>query len=191
MKLILVILIFTSLILSCNSNKVESTNKLLQQIVMQEENLTPTVDIKNFTLLSANLEAEKADAIEILKVKRNWPLAMQKKDSALFEKILAKQFIIRGEDEFLNRADYIKDRIHGTWTIDTVRYQNLVLQFFGDMAVLTYRNTLDGTDADGKPDIEHYTWADMYTKENGGWKILSSHCIDAKIEYPAIIHLEK
>lgn len=58
----------------------------------------------------------------------------------------------------------------GTWTIDTVKYENLVLQFLGDVAVLTYRNSVKGTDDIGKAVTEHYCWADFYFKESGKWK---------------------
>lgn len=175
---------FAVCLISCQQDKqTAAPGKDFVQVVIEVENTTPTVDIPNFTLISNNPEAERADAIEILKVKRQWPLAMQQKDSALFESILAKNFSFRADDEFFNRSDYIKDRVAGTWEIDTVRYENLALQFFGETALLTYRNTLNGADEKGQPNIEHYTWADMYTRENGAWKILGSHCIDARVEY--------
>ena len=140
-------------------------------------------NIKNFDLITNNVKADSTDAKEIMQVKRKLPLAMQGKDSALFNEILAKGFTMRGEKEFLNRSDYIKNRVAGTWTIDTVKYQNLALQFFGDIAVLTYRNILNGTDDFGKADTEYYSWADIYIKENGKWKIGAIHNIDARIEY--------
>ncbi len=59
----------------------------------------------------------------------------------------------------------------------------MVLQFFGEIAVLTYRNILKGTDDFGKPDIEYYSWADIYVKENGKWKAAGGHLIDQRIEY--------
>jgi len=157
---------------------------LFQQININEENITPTVDIKSFVLITNDPIKDSMEAREILKVKRNFPLAMQQKDSSLFEQILATGFIFRADDEFFNRADYIKNRIHGTWTIDTVQFENLALQFFGEVAVLTYKNSLNGSDDAGRPNLEKYTWADMYVNQQGKWKLLSVHCIDTKIEYP-------
>ena len=60
------------------------------QMTISENNVTPTVDIKNFVLISDNVEAELGDAKEIMKVKRNFPLAMQTKNETLFNAILAK-----------------------------------------------------------------------------------------------------
>ncbi|MEP6713193.1 MAG: nuclear transport factor 2 family protein [Ferruginibacter sp.] len=186
MKSLLAVLVSSfTFISSCNNKTTaDKGHKIVTQIIIKEANTTPTVDIKNFTLITNNVKADSTEAIEILKVKRNWPLAMQRKDSALFESILAKDFTFHAGYEFYaNRTDYISNRITGTWTIDTVRYHNLVLQFFGTTALLTYYNTLNGTDSVGRPDVEHYWWADIYTKENGQWKILAAHEIDARIDY--------
>jgi ketosteroid isomerase-like protein len=179
------IFIFGIIILSSCNNRETFKQEDYQQIIIKEPNLTPTVDIKDFTLISNNLKQDSIDAIEILKVKRNLPLAMQMKNKALFESILSKNFTYRGEDEFYkNSQDYIQNRINATWTIDTVRFQNLTLQFFGETAVLTYRNTLKGTDDYGKSDIENYDWADIYVNENGKWKIGAIHEIESRITYP-------
>ncbi|MGB5008075.1 MAG: nuclear transport factor 2 family protein [Ferruginibacter sp.] len=179
------ILILLFMICGCKAPVIPVTaSGSFQQIKINEENITPTVDIKSFVLITNDRAKDSMEAREIMKVKRNFPLAMQQKDSSLFEQILATGFIFRADDEFFNRADYIQNRIHGTWSIDTVRYENLALQFFGEMAVLTYKNSLNGSDDAGRPNLEKYTWADMYVKEHGKWKLLSVHCIDTKIEYP-------
>jgi ketosteroid isomerase-like protein len=179
------IFIFGIIILSSCNDRETFKQEDYQQIKIKEPNLTPTVDIKDFTMISNNLKQDSIDAIEILKVKRNLPLTMQKKNKALFESILSKNFTYRGEDEFYkNSQDYIQNRVNATWTIDTVRFQNLTLQFFGEIVVLTYRNTLKGTDDNGKFDIENYNWADIYVKENGKWKIGAIHEIESRITYP-------
>ncbi|MBK7738744.1 MAG: nuclear transport factor 2 family protein [Saprospiraceae bacterium] len=189
MKLIVALLIcIWTFCFGCNDNesKFETDNKFVQTSIA-EENLTPTVDIDHFVLISNNTEAQIKDAKEILKVKRNFPLAMQTKDESLFNKILAKNFAFRAEDEFYNRADYIKDRTTCTDTVTAVKYENLVLQFFGDIGVLTYRNIVENkgilhdTIAMDKNWNEYMTWADIYVKEEGIWKIGSVH----QIEYRA------
>lgn len=168
----------------CTQNNSNVSNYI--QVNIKEANTTPTVDIKDFTLVSNNLIADSIEAIEIMQVKRNLPLAMQKHDSLLFESILSKNFTFRAQNEFFNRTDYIANRVHGTWTIDTVKFKNLVLQFFNQTAILTYTNILNGTDDNGKPDTEYYSWADIYLKENGKWKIAGVHEIESRIEYPKL-----
>ena len=178
----LLLLLFIGISFGCIQNNFTISNYI--QVSIKEANTTPTVDIKDFTLISNNLIVDSIEAIEIMRVKRNFPLAMQRHDSLLFESILSKNFTFRAQNEFFNRTDYIANRVHGTWTIDTVKFKNLVLQFFNQTAILTYRNILNGTDDNGKPDIEYYSWADMYLKENGKWKLAGVHEIESRIEYP-------
>ncbi len=173
-----------TLISACNEKNASTVeDKKYVQLTIKENNITSTIDIKNFILITNNAEAEIADAKEIMQVKQKAPLAMQKKDSILFNEILAKKFIFRAEDGFFNRNEFIRNRVAATWTIDTVKYENLVLQFFGDVALLTYRNIVKGTDDFGKADTEHYCWADIYIKENGKWKAGAGYVIDQRIDY--------
>lgn len=178
-------LLFIFFVAACTQSKSPTGTFEYKQITIKEANATPTVNIKEYTLITSNKNRDSADAIEILELKRKLPLAMQGKDSVLFESILSKNFTYRGEDEFYkNKEDYIHNRIHASWTIDTVKYQNLVLQFFDGIAILTYRNTLNGTDDKGKAEIEHYSWTDIYVKENNKWKIKGIHEIESRVEYP-------
>jgi len=169
---------------SCD-NRPNETEREFQQIFLSDpdSSSTPTVLIPGLTFVTDNLEIEKKDALEILKLKHRLPLAMQTKNRDLFEDILAKGFTFRAETEFFNRADYISNRVSGTWTIDTVKFENLVLQLFDKKALLTYKNTLKGTDDKGNIDIENYSWADIYVKQGDNWKVLGIHEIDSRIEY--------
>jgi len=119
----------------CNEKTPSEIKIKYEQVVIKEENNTPTVDIANYTLITDGVTDRKADAREILQVKRKWPLAMQTKDRALFNSILAKNFTFKGSDQFYNREDYITDRVaDANWKITAVKYENMVLQFFGEFA---------------------------------------------------------
>ena len=86
-------------------------------------------------------------------------------------------FTFRGESEFFNRADYIRDRTTGEGRVKTADYQNLVLQFFGEVAMLTYRNIVE--DEPGGPGSwkAEMIWSEMFVKEDGRWKGASLHQI--------------
>ena len=182
MKYFIVTLFSIVVIIGCNDNKTDEVNKpndtkqageVKQYIqVGFKVNLnTPTVGIDNYTLITNDLQRDSSDAQAIIRAKVILPLAMQKHDESLFDSVLSKNFISQGEDEFFNRKEYIQDRVNGKWMIWDVQYENLVLEFFGDIAVLTYRNTVKEKDEAGKQQIYHWTWADIWVKENGNWKI--------------------
>lgn len=176
-----------AILLICTScdRKPNETKKEFQEVYISDPDSvsTPTVLIPGLTLITDNFELGRNDALKILQLKHHLPLAMQTKNRDLFEDVLATDFTFRAENEFFNRADYIDNRVSGSWTIDTVRFENLVLQLFDTKALLTYKNTLKGTDDKGKADIEKYSWADIYVKQGDSWKILMIHEIDSRIEY--------
>ena len=93
------------------------------------------------------------------------------------ERILACEFVFRAEEEFFDRAAYIRDRVAEHDTGGHVRYENLVLQFLGDMALLTYRDHVRSVDSLIYAP-EHMSWADIYVKEDDHWKIRASYRIE-------------
>jgi Domain of unknown function (DUF4440) len=103
-------------------------------------------------------------------------------DRLLFDAILARDFTFRAEDEWYERDAYIRERVESREGVEAVRYENLVLQFFGPIAVLTYRNVVKHTDMLGKPDTLRLSWADVFVQEQGKWKIGGSHLITLAVE---------
>jgi ketosteroid isomerase-like protein len=138
------------------------------------------VDISSYVLITADLEADRADAEAIMRLRAKLPQAVQTKDAALFDRILARGFTFRAADEFWNREQYIRARVKEPETVGAARYENLVLQLFGDVAVSTYRNIVQLTDPSGKPETLYMTWASVYVKEDREWKIGAVHMIDKK-----------
>ncbi len=149
-----------------------------------ETNNTPNVDIKKYTLITRPGEDRSVDASEILKVKRKWPLAMQSQKAGDFDSILSQHFIFTDNGKLLNRADYIKNRTATSdWVITHVVYNNLTLQFFGETALLTYNNEVTNKkNSSQEVEMEYISWADVYQKENGHWKIASAHVVDFRME---------
>jgi ketosteroid isomerase-like protein len=131
-------------------------------------------------LITANVEADRADAEAIMRLRANLPLAVQTKDAVLFDRILARGFTFRAADEFWNREQYIRSRVEEPEQVGSARYENLVLQLFGEVAVSTYRNVVQLRDASGKAETLYMTWASVYVKEGGEWKIGAVHMIDKK-----------
>jgi ketosteroid isomerase-like protein len=188
MKYFIFPLLISTVLLGCkeNENAVPGTpvattktaeNKKFIQVTRRIDNSIPSIGISNYTLITDDLGRDTADADAILLAKVIIPLAMQKHDVALFDSILAKDFTAQGEGEFFEREAFIQNRVNGKWMISDVQYENLVLQFFRDIALLTYRNTVKEKDEKGMPLTWHYTWADIWIKEDRRWKIKVSRGI--------------
>ena len=154
-----------------------------EQLTIRNERRAPGVDLSTYSLITSNREADRREAEEVLEVKVSWPRAMQTKDAVLFDRILARAFTFREADgRLLERDAYIRDRVQRSETVAAARYENVVLQFFGQLAVLSYRNVVSGTDAGGKAETWHMSWVDVFVREDGRWKIGSSHMVSERLE---------
>lgn len=187
--LLVAFVVLISFLTGCNTGSEtaassENLDARREAVIIQVESETPTVEMTEYVLIAGPGEDRKSDAAEILAVKRRWPLAMQSKDVKEFEAILANGFTFVGDGKVINRGEYIKDRTSpNDWRITHVKYEGLTLQFFGEIAVLTYRNRVTNTNSDyGEVEIEAINWLDVFKKENGTWKIASAHVVDFRIE---------
>src|SRR2546425_3035941 len=164
-----------------DSSKQKGPGKKFSQVVLKVNYVIPTVGISEYTLITDDLEGQRKDAAAIMLSKKDMPLAVQRHDAALFNSWCARDFIARGEHEFLgSREEYIQDHVNAAWNVLDARYENLVLQFFGETALLTYRNIVKEKDEKGVPTTWLYTWADVWVKEDGEWKVAAIYVIDSK-----------
>lgn len=174
------------LLSACSEKQVDAGHKdelLYNAVVVKENNRTPSVDIDQYLLVTHQQEKRENDAREILKLKRDWPLVMQAPNRIGFDTLLSRNFTFTGDGRVLNREDYIRDRLAPSdWKITHVKYENLSLQFFGNVALLTYRNEVKNEHLKtGEVEIEYIHWADIYVLEENKWKIGGSHTIDVKV----------
>lgn len=169
-------------LLSCQKQQSLPNDSTIKTVA--ESNASPTIDIRNYNLILNSNTDRKADAEHILNLKRKWPKVMQSPNFIGFDSILSKDFTFVDNGHLFNREDYIKNRLQASdWKITYVKYENLSLQFFGDIALLTYRNHVKNENAKtGGIETEHINWSDIYAKEDGKWKIRSAHVIDIKID---------
>lgn len=65
-------------------------------------------------------------------------------------------------------------------TVGSAQYENVVLQLFGEMAVSTYRNVVQLKDPSGRPETLYMSWASVYVKEGGEWRVGAVNLIDKK-----------
>ena len=110
---------------------------------------TPTARIDSIALITDDFRHDSARAQDLIKAKVLLPLAMQQHDAALFNRVLASDYIYH----------------------EPGRFMDVVLEFYPDMALLTYHNVVQETDEYGKPQTFTWFWADIWVLENGIWKI--------------------
>lgn len=184
--MILVIIALVSVVFATAAERahgIEPKPSKYQQLKLPVEQRVPGVDLRSYTLITNNPETDRREAAAIMQVQLSWPRAMQTKDAALFDRILSRDFTFREADDRLYERDaYIRDRVERPETVASARYENVVLQIFGKIAVLSCRNVVAGTDAEGKRETWHLSWAGVFAHEDGQWKIRASHLVSERVE---------
>ncbi|RYD73083.1 MAG: nuclear transport factor 2 family protein [Sphingobacteriales bacterium] len=181
------IVVFT--FLSCNDKSINIKTSGQPQQLSRATNikvaaLSPTVKIESYTLVSSGQVDRLKDAAAIIDLKQKWPMVMQSPNRLGFDTILSKDFTFTGDGLVLNRAGYINNRLSPSdWKITFVQYDNISLQFFDSIGLLSYKNQVTNHNVKtNEVEKEHISWADIYVKENGKWKIGASHTVDVQIE---------
>lgn len=191
MKRPMVLLFFAIALVGCertqNSNNQKPSigpatpgNRQYTQETVKLDRPSPNVDLTSYVLITNDVETDRGHAEAIMRVRGSLPVAVQTKDPVLFNRILAKGFTFRAADEFWNREEYIRNRVETDETVGPAKYENMVLQFFGNIAVSTYRNAIQLKDATGKEETLYMSWASVYLKEGDEWKIGAIHLVDKK-----------
>lgn len=177
--------------ISCSNNKATkenveaSSNDSLSLItVVPFNDSSATIEMDKYFLVKHKNENLEAAANEVMYVKRRWPQAMQSLDRNEFESILSEEFTFVGGGQLLNREEYIQHRTTPSeWKITHVQYHDLTLQFFGEKALLSYRNVVTNENMNnGDVEVEKISWSDVFVKENDQWKIGGTHVIDYALE---------
>jgi hypothetical protein len=189
MKHITIAFVITISMIACESERTRAkseqssqsrADKKYVQVTRKVKNIHPTVRIAEYNLITDDIDRDSAEADALIQEKFILPLAMQKHDPSLFDSSLTNDFTSRSENEFFDRRAYIEDRVKGKWLISDVHYENVVLQFFGHLGVLTYRNIVKETDENGLPLTWHFTWTDIWEKEDQRWKVKALRGLDAR-----------
>ncbi len=154
----------------------------VREMTLTTKSRYPQVRLSSYTLIYDDKEGPRKDEAEaVMQVKIELPRAVQTKDAERFGRILARDFVFRAEDQSYGRADYIRERVNNKDTVITADYENVVLQFIANVALLTYRNVVV-MESGGPEHTAHMTWADILVKEGGQWKFRAVHLIDSKME---------
>lgn len=116
----------------------------LKQFPIVTESKYPTVGLKEYVLITDNLQRDRAEAEVVIQTKIELPHAMQTKKREDFEAVLGRNYVFRAHDEFFDREGYISNRVADPAKVKQADYRNVVIQFITpDRALVTYSNVIE------------------------------------------------
>jgi uncharacterized protein (TIGR02246 family) len=126
----------------------------------------------------SSADVEKA----LAQMEREWMEAMQKKDTAALERIMADDYtLVDADGKTLTKAASIAEIKAGEYKIESFTLDPVKVRVFGDVAVATAGDTEKSMQR-GKDISGRYVWMDVYVKRNGRWQAVAGQV--ARVQQP-------
>ena len=114
--------------------------------------------------------------LEVTALERAWIVAGPKYDVAWFERYLAASFIDTDENGVVtDKAARIADVKNHASKTESVSYETLKVQVYGDAAVATGIAVIKGGSYKDKDNSGKYAWTDTWVKTGGQWQCVAGH----------------
>jgi ketosteroid isomerase-like protein len=115
-----------------------------------------------------------ATADELKQIEQDWVDAIKARNAERVGDILAESWVGIGWDgKTANRAKVLADLNSAGNSLDTIEMGPIRVRTFGNVAVVTGSDT-EKSKQDGKDTSGKYIWTDVFVKQNGKWKAVSS-----------------
>ncbi|MEK8031348.1 nuclear transport factor 2 family protein [Ideonella sp. DXS29W] len=112
------------------------------------------------------------DMAQLTRQSNEWDAAIVRQDRVAIEANMAEDFRqIDGDADIEDKASFVDGLMSPKLKIDPYTVDEFEVRQYGDTALLTGRTKITGH-WDGKPFSTHYRYTDIYTRQQGVWKIV-------------------
>ena len=123
--------------------------------------------------------ADGAEEQALMKIERDWAVAMVKRDVAALDHILTKEWAENADGEVMTRAQGLAALKSGAFKLESVNLHDLSVHVFGDVAIATMAVDIKGTFM-GKPVPPSQRSTDFFVKRDGRWQAISTQNVTIK-----------
>jgi hypothetical protein len=118
--------------------------------------------------------ARATDVAELTRLENQWTEGLVRRDSALFDRLLAPRFVYTEDDKLMRRGDVLHDVVTSTDTVKAARNEGMeVHQYSPTTAVVTGWLIVEGHGRGGAF-IHRYRFTDTWLKGQRGWQIVAA-----------------
>ena len=119
--------------------------------------------------------SDSSVAAQLKQIENDWSAAQKARDTKKLEEILADQWVGIGPDaKTSDKAKAIEDVKAPGNSLDSYEMGPMDVRVFGNTAIVIGSDTEKSKDS-GKDTSGKYVWTDVFIKQNGKWKAISSH----------------
>jgi hypothetical protein len=117
---------------------------------------------------------QDADTRTLLRLEDSWASALVKRDSVVFNRLLAPGFVYTENDQLMNRAAVIRSVVAGPDTVTAAHNDSMVVHRYGPVtAVVTGWLVVQGRNASGAFE-RRYRFTDTWVKRGARWQIVAA-----------------
>jgi len=118
--------------------------------------------------------AASATADEIRQIENDWVAAVKAKDAGKLSAILADSWVGLGWDgKITDKATNLAELKSQGNSLSSLEMGPMNVRVFGTVAIVTGSDTETSTE-NGKDTSGKYIWTDVFVKQNGKWRAVSS-----------------
>jgi len=128
------------------------------------------------SLLSSCAGAGAGSEADLIKLENDWSQATVARDGARLSRFYADDYVFTDADGALStKSKEIEEITSGLFHETAYKFDDLQVRFFGEVAVVTGRNTIRGTWEDtGQTMNGPYRFTDVFVMRDGGWQCVAS-----------------
>lgn len=118
--------------------------------------------------------SSSADSAELVRLENQWTAGLVKRDSVLFDRLLAPRFVYTENEALMSREEVLHGVVASTDTVTAARNEDMVVhQYSPTTAVVTGWLIVDGRGSDGA--FSHrYRFTDTWLEGRRGWQIIAA-----------------
>jgi len=126
-------------------------------------------------LLSCTNASPSSDQ-ELIKLEDDWAQAMVKRDAARLSQFYGDDYVFTDADGVVStKAKELEEITSGPYHETSYKFDDLQVRLFGDVAVVTGRNTIQGSWEDTQQSMSGpYRFTDVFVKRDGRWQCVAS-----------------
>jgi hypothetical protein len=121
-----------------------------------------------------NAQKVKPGGVELVRLENAWATGLVKRDTALFEKMLAPKFVYTENDKLMQRAEVLHELVAGSDTVTAAHNEGMTVHEFGSVtAVVTGWLIVEGRGSGGAF-THRYRFTDTWVKRKSRWQIVAA-----------------
>ncbi|MBO0858301.1 MAG: nuclear transport factor 2 family protein [Chloracidobacterium sp.] len=105
-------------------------------------------------------------------------VAVKSRDASVLERVLAEDFVYRSADQEVTRDDFLMRCSRFPYEIVSIRGEDLKVNFYGEIAVVTGLQFADTKTDDGRIETSVVAFTDVFVKQNGDWSLCLARAVD-------------